>query len=144
MSDRPARWAAQAADALVYGLVLTAIVGGGVGLIGGVLSVLGFPWGWGLVGVKYGLFLFGWLIFGYGTLQLRPRAAWKEAEGGAALTAREETRFQAFVQSLPPARFLPLEPGDRLSTALRIFIGSLLMLGTSLVMEFVFGVTVYA
>lgn len=139
MADRLLRWLAQATDALVYGLVLTAVVGGGLGLVGGVVSALGFDWGWGLLGVKYGLFLVGWLVFGYGALQLRPRAAWKDDEGGTA-TPRSETRFQALVQSLPPARFLPLAPGERLSTAARIFVGSVLMLATSFVMGQVFGI----
>lgn len=140
MDDRLTHRSAQVADAVVYGLVMTAVVGGTIGLVGGLLSVLGFPFGWGLVGVKFGLFLIGWLVFGFGTLQLRPRAAWKDDE--ETVTAPSETRFQALVQSIPPARLLPLEPGERLSTALRIFLGGVLMLATSFAMEVAFGVTI--
>lgn len=103
-------------------------------------------------GVKFGLFVWGWLAFLVGTLMLRPQSAWRDDDddGLAAVEGEglldhddeevEESDFQRFVQQLPPARFRPVPPQARLPTGARIFVASLCMLAVSLVLEQAFGV----
>lgn len=94
-------------------------------------------------GVKYGLFVLGWLTFGYGTLLLLPDRPWKDDDETDIIEAQvegEDSEFQAFVQQLPPARFRQLEPERRLPTGLRLFLASLFVLAVSIVLEQAFGV----
>lgn len=130
-------------------------------------------------GVKYGLFVLGWLAFGYASYLLFPTSAWdddnghdsfgvppQEESGFQSLAQRpspvrfrqtpsddddsgydpfgvppdEETRFQSFAQRLPPARFHQIQPSHRLPTGVRLFVASLVVLGTSLVLGQVFGI----
>lgn len=98
--------------------------------------------------VKYGLFVFGWLALGYATLLLMPTPPWKDDEESSfnlsdAFTGPAEdpdTKFQRFVQGLPPARFRQIPHHARLSTGTRVFVAALAMLVGSLVLEQVFGV----
>lgn len=96
-----------------------------------------------LPGVKYGLFIFGWLAVGYGALVLRPAAAWRD-DGGLDLFDRSggkpDTKFQRLVQRLPPARFRQIPDSDRFSTAFRIFFSGVFIGLVSIVMEQVFGI----
>lgn len=132
------RWLGRLFDAVSYAVAVTGLVVG----VGGLLSFLaGLDW----LGVKWLLFLVGWLAFGYGTFALRPSPPWNdddpaESRDGEVVGARTETRFQAAVQRLPPARFRRLPVDDRLPAGVNIFLASLAMLGTSMAMEFVFGV----
>lgn len=96
-------------------------------------------------GVKFGLFVFGWLALFAGTMMLRPKSAWKDDDDGLLAfgedsSADPETGFQRFVQRVPPARFRPLPPAGRLPTGARVFLASVVMLLVSLAMEQVFGV----
>ena len=93
-------------------------------------------------GVKYGLFVFGWLAFGYATFLLIPSRAWEDDDGYDPFGSEEteETGFQSLVQDLPPARFRPVKPEHRLPTGIRLFFASVLILGTSIVLEQVFGI----
>lgn len=98
-----------------------------------------------LTGVKYGLFVFGWIALGYGTLLLRPTAAWNgEEQERIALfdrsTGTPDTAFQRFVQRVPPARFRQIPDGERLSTGARIMFSAVVMLLTSIALEQLFGV----
>lgn len=125
-------------DAVSYAVAVTAAVVA----CGGALS---FPVGLDWLGVKWVLFLVGWLTFGYATFTLRPKPPWSDDDPAAAETGRPvgnrtETRFQAAVQRLPPARFRQVPVDDRLSDGARLFLASLAMLGTSLAMEVVFGI----
>lgn len=93
--------------------------------------------------VKYGFFVLGWLTFGYGTLLLLPSRPWNDDDNTDLLEAAvdgEDSEFQSFVQRLPPARFRPLPPNRRLPTGVRVFLSSLFVLGTSIVLEFAFGI----
>ncbi len=126
----------QLLDAVSYAVWLTVLFSA----LSAALAVLA---GWRPApGVKYGLFVFGWLAFGFGTFKLLPSRPWKDDEGSVdALGAdADQTRFQALVQRLPPARFRPVPVADRLPTGARVFVGSLAMLGTSIVLEQVFGI----
>ena len=120
----------QALDAVVYGVVVVAAVV----VVSAVISV---PIGWGLVGVKYALFFLGFFLFGFSAFRLRPTPPWKDSEDPE---RREESRFGAFVQRIPPLDRYGLVPDDRLSTAARLFVASLLMLALSFLLETVFGV----
>ncbi|WP_232686754.1 DUF7555 family protein [Halobacterium zhouii] len=94
-------------------------------------------------GVKYGLFVFGWLAFGYATYLLFPTQAWEDDDDGRdpfGVPPNGETGFQSLVQDLPPARFRRIQPNHRLPTGIRLFLASLLMLGTSIVLEQAFGI----
>lgn len=145
-ADQPPRRLRQALDALVYAVAVTGLVF----FFGGLLSLL---FGAGLVGVKYVLFLVGLLLFGYATFQLRPEKPWdteKTEDGGVevvrkddtmeAIGSREQTRFQAAVQRLPPLSRYSLPPEERLPIAAKLFLASLAVLGTSFLMETAFGV----
>ena len=144
--DRSPRRLRQALDALVYAAAVTGLVF----FVGLVLSLLV---GAGLVGVKYVLFLVGLLLFGYSTFQLRPQRPWdteKTDDGGVevvradddmeSIGSREQTKFQAAVQRLPPLSRYSIPPEERLPVGLKLFLSSLAVLGTSFVMEAVFGV----
>jgi hypothetical protein len=67
-----------------------------------------------------------------------PTPTTKEAKRNFAST--DETPFQRFVQKLPPARFVPLRKSQRFSMGTKTMALSLAILGTSIVMEFVFHV----
>lgn len=139
--DRPDRRAGrtpsrmrQALDALVYGIVWVAALV----LVSAVVS---FPVGGGWVGVKYTLFFVGFFLFGLSVFQLRPTPPWKDDESVTS-DGREETRFQAFVQRVPPLGRYGLAPDERLPTAAKLFVASVLALVVSFVMETGFGVAV--
>lgn len=135
-------------DAVMYGLAVTAVMF----VIGGVLGLL---LGGGLVTVKFWLFLMGILMFGYATFQLRPSRPWKTEEGedgelkvtktkpkGESIGSRDESRFQATVQKIPPLSWYSLPPSERWPVGAKMFVASLVVLLTSFAMEFVFGVRV--
>lgn len=125
----------QALDAAVYAVVLVAVVVGAS-------AVVSLPVGWGLVGVKYVLFVLGFFLFGVSTFQLRPRPPWKDDDTGETVGTRDESRFQRLVQRVPPLGRYGLAPDDRLSPAAKRFLSSLLLLAVSFVLETVFGVAV--
>lgn len=135
-------WLGRLFDTAAYAAATTAVVAVAA-------AVPSFALGFGWVGVKWALFLVGWLAFGYGTLALRPSPPWKgddpvaDGDGaGEVVGGRQETRFQALVQALPPARFHPLPVDDRLPAGVNVFVAGLAMLVTSFALEAVFGVGV--
>jgi len=136
--DAPTDRVGQLLDVAAYGIWLTVLFA----VVSAALSVLV---GWRAApGAKYGLFVFGWLAFGYGTFQLLPSRPWKDdggdLPGPLSVTANEETKFQSLVQRLPPARFRQVPPVQRFPTGVRVFVGSLVMLATSIAMEQLFGI----
>lgn len=133
-TDRSSLRGRQALDAVAYAVAVTAVVG----VLSGAASL---AVGAGLVGVKYGLFVVGILLFGVATFKLRPSPP--DGDGGRALPADRggESSFQAAVQRALPARYR-VPPGDRLSDAVRLFLASLLVLATSYLMERLFGIAV--
>jgi len=130
----------QAVDALVYGAVVTLVVG----VAGAVAS---FSLGGGWFGVELTLFLVGAALLAYGAFQLRPAKRWdvefdddgfrvvRPGEGGRVVGSREETRFQAAVQRVPPLPRLGLAPEERLSPATKLFVAGVVMLLSSIVLE---------
>ncbi len=134
--DAPTDRLGQLLDAVTYAIWLTVAFAA----VSAVLAVLA---GWQAgPGVKYGLFVFGWLAFGYGTFKLLPTRPWKDDDerGPFEAAAGEDTQFQALVQRLPPARFRPVPVVHRLPTGVRVFLASMVMLGTSLALDQLFGI----
>lgn len=158
MSGRGSRLLAAILDAVTYALVAAAIATS-------VAAILSLPLGAGLVGVKYVLFYVGFAVFGAAIIVSWPSSAWRDAnlsfdflsfgedededettvpwvdtDPSTESGRPEQTPFQALVQALPPARFLPARPADRLPTGLRLFLAAIAIHGTSFVLEAVFGV----
>ncbi|RBI63083.1 hypothetical protein DMJ13_00555 [halophilic archaeon] len=147
--DRSPRRLRQALDVVVYSVAVT-------GVVFAFGAVVSFAVGAGLVGVKYTLFLVGLLLFGYGTLQLRPKRPWDVTktddeveivrrdgeENKRSIGSREETAFQSAVQRIPPLSHYSIPPEERLPPGVKLFVSSLAVLGTSFVMEAAFGVGV--
>jgi FtsH-binding integral membrane protein len=131
-STRQRRWL-QALDALVYSLAIA-------GLLTLVASVLSLGLGGGLVVAKYLLFFVGFALFAVGAIGMRPTPAWKDGDPPSVVGSEEETRFQGTLHRLPPLRRYDLAPAERLSAGAKLFVTSLLVLGTSFVLETVFGV----
>jgi hypothetical protein len=138
--------ARQALDAVMYGLAVAAMVF----VVG---ALLGVVLGGGLVTAKFVMFVVGLLMFGYATFQLRPDPPWdtkrtddgkvkvtKNDPGGSVVNSRDETKFQATVQRIPPLSRYSLPPDDRLSVGAKLFVASLATLAWSFVLETVFGV----
>jgi hypothetical protein len=121
----------QTLDALVYSLVFVAVL---VALA----AAVSFPLGAGWVGVKFALFFVGFFLFGLSALRLRPTPPWKDED--PASDDRDESRFQAVVQRLPPLGRYGLAPEERLPPPAKLFVASVLVLVTSFVMEAGFGV----
>lgn len=119
-------------DAVQYAVAVT-VAAAAVSAVPSVLL------GAGLVGVKYGLFVLGFLAFGYASFLLQPVKPWKD--GSRWRRNRDEpTPFQRAVRRLPPAAWFPVDPEDRFGRGAKLFLASLTMLATSYVMEAVFGV----
>lgn len=146
MATNSSRRARQALDAVVYGAAVAAVVFA----LG---TVLGLLIGGGLVTAKFVLFLVGILVFGISAFQMRPEPPWdteRTDDGEVKVTrtesrepvvgSRDETRFQAAVQRIPPLSWYSLPPSERLSTPAKLFVASLAMLGWSFALETVFGV----
>jgi len=142
----PSRRARQVVDAVVYANAVAAVVFA-LGVVVGLIV------GGGLVTAKYVLFVVGLLAFGYATLQLRPSPPWdttrtedgkikvtRNEPDGTVISEREETRFQAAVQRIPPLPWYSLPPSERFSIAAKMFLASLTVLAWSFVMETVFGI----
>ncbi|WP_425494380.1 DUF7555 family protein [Natronoglomus mannanivorans] len=121
-------------DAITYALVVTA----GATIVA---LVLGIATGGGFVRAKVILFLGGGLLMAYATIRLWPSSP-SDLESDSIPAAHDETRFQSFVQSIPPVRWLqPPPPEHRLTVPGKLFLGSIFVLLASYLMEAVFGVT---
>jgi hypothetical protein len=130
------------AYALVYALAVTALATAGA-------LVLGIATGGGLVRAKIFLFVAGWAMMAYAVVRLWPKnpsdvggsAEPIDPGSGTIPATGPESRFQATLRDLPPARWLPaLPPEQRITVPGKLFLGSLLVLLTSFLMETVFGV----
>lgn len=130
----------QAVDALVYGVVFTLVVGVAAG-------VGAFALGLGWLGVEVALFLLGMVLLGYAGFQLRPAKRWDVAfeddgyrivrpdSDGRVVGTREESRFQAAVQRVPPLPTVGLRPEARLSPAAKLLVAAVVVLLASLLLE---------
>lgn len=125
-------------DLVTYVALMLAVFGGVSGLSAVAVGGRFTP------GVKFGLFVFGWLAFFFGTMKLRPKAAWKSDDEGLLELSEDtdvrESDFQRLVQWLPPARFRQVPPDRRLPTGYRMFLAAVCMMAVSIVLEQFFGV----
>lgn len=130
-------------DTAVYAAVVVVVTAA-------VAFVLGVATGGGFVRMKALLFLAGFGLMAYSTVRLWPGSpedlerntmSGVSPPGGSIPAAPNQTRFQAFVNRLPPLRWLRPPPPDwRLTPAGKLFWGSVGVLLLSYLMETVFGV----
>ena len=129
--DAPqASFARRLLDTLAYAVALslsaflaTAVVSFGLGA------------GWG--GVKYLLFVLGFLAFGVGAFLLRPTPPWRDE---SIVQRTGQTPFERAVRRL--LGNYALAPDQQFPAGARVFVAGLLMLAVSFVMESVFGVVI--
>lgn len=109
---------------------------GGVVVVLGVLSVAVTGT---LVGLKVGLFLVGFGLFGVSALAIQPKRPTRESK--LVDFAREEpTRFEQLLYEVPPLRGEWLPAKRRVNRNWKLFATSLSLLAVSLALEDVFGV----
>lgn len=127
-------------DAITYALAVTALTA-----ISSLL--LGVATGGGIVRAKYLLFVVGWVLLAYATVRLWPTSiddvgsAPDHHATGSVPGARDSTRFQAFVRTLPPLRWVGPPPFEkRITPPGKLLLGSLFVLLLSFLMETVLGV----
>lgn len=106
-----------------------------------VTAPIGFLIGNSLIGVKYALFVVGVLLFGLGSFGIQPTPPHEDSKR-ISLDMLGETRLEAFVQTLPPIRDHPVPYDQRVDRGTKLFVTSLVVLGISLIMEFVLGIRV--
>ena len=136
----------QVVDAVVYALAVTVLV------LVVALVLAGLLYEDVAQGLVLITFVGGFVIFGYGTFQLRPSSAWKKARSSEAedeieiartetdaraesIGQAEHTPFQAAVQEVPPLRWYSIPPDQRLPTGVKIFLSGVLVLLASLLID---------
>ncbi|OIB56260.1 DUF7555 family protein [Natrialba sp. SSL1] len=111
--------------------------------------LLGLVTGGGPSQAKFTLFAVGFLLLGYATLRLWPstpsdldsQTELAGVEGDSIPETADRTRFQAFVQQLPPLRWVRSPPPEaRMRTQGKLLLGSIAVLLVSFLMETVFGI----
>lgn len=131
------RFVVKAIDAAVYAVVLTGVVF----VVGALVSAAA---GGGLPGAKWFMFFVGFAMFGYASLKLRPKAAWKSgADGGLFSGSDEPVGIERAVGDALDAVLPPtLRPtsDERPSSGTKLFLGSVCILAASFLMEFAFGI----
>ncbi|MFC6764000.1 DUF7555 family protein [Natrinema soli] len=127
-------------DALAYGLTMAVLTGIGA-------LTLGIATGGGLVRAKVLLFAIGWVLLAYAVVRLWPTTpddvgTPPDGQYGESLPETHDlTRFQAFVRTLPPVRWVRAPPPEkRVTVPGKLLFGGLLILLLSFLMEAVFGV----
>lgn len=153
MSDRPPevvgaiRLGRKTLDALAY----AALLAGAVTATSAFFELSGEGT---LFRTKYVLFWVGFALLAYASFQLRPDSPSKMESKGEFVTSgddrqkraagsvgtRTPTRLERVAAWLPPMRWVEVNPDDRFSTDTKRFLAAVLMLLTSIAMEFVFGI----
>lgn len=131
------RFAVKAVDAAAYAVVLTVVAF----VVGALVSAAA---GGGLPGAKWFMFFAGFAVFGYASLKLRPKAAWKEGDGGGLFSGSDEPvgierAVGAALDRVLPPRLRPT-PEERPSSGTKLFLGSVCILLASFLMEVVLGI----
>ncbi len=105
------------------------------------LAVLSLAVTGGLLGLKLGLFLVGFALFGIAALALQPKSPRRDRKL-VDFDGDDPTRFERLLYEVPPLRdeWLPAE--RRVSRNWKLFATSLALLAVSLALEDVFGVAV--
>lgn len=117
-------------DTLAYAVALSVLV---FLAAAAVSFALGGDWG----GVKFLLFVLGFLALGAGGFLLRPTPPWRDQP----LVQRTgQTPFERAVRRLLGDR--ALDPDQQLPAAARVLVAGVILLAVSFVMETVFGVVI--
>ena len=106
--------------------------------------VLSFAIGGTLATVKLMLFVVGFLLFGVGSIGIRPAPAAPHKDKLLSPDGGSQSRFEAKLQHLPPLNTQPLRFNDRIRRSWKIFLTSLLVLSISVFLEFELGFAVGA
>lgn len=124
------------ADALAYAGVVTALVAVAA-------MAIGVATGGGFVRGNVVLFVAGWALLAYATVRLWPTSPddLEESAAPVAGPSGSPSRIQRIAREVPPARWTrPPAREDRIGSAGKLFVSSLLVLCLSFVLETVFGV----
>ena len=111
----------------------------------GVLAVVAFIFGEGLLTLKYLLFVVGFIYFGVGTFGMRASLKRRPDEIERTrryLASTEEWDLEARLQDVPPLRWNHLPFDDRVSRNVKLFATGVVVLAISFAMEVVLGVQV--
>lgn len=124
-------------DAAGYAITVT----GGVLVLASVLTVIS---GGGGARLNFFVFLWGWIIMAYATFRLwpsKPPDEQPETQYAETLPDVHDTRWQQLTRQLPPLRWIDLPPPERrIPVDGQQFLASLVVLGTSFLLETVVGV----
>ncbi|WP_410766075.1 hypothetical protein [Haloferax sp. DFSO60] len=135
MQFDPRRIAVKAIDAVAYAVVLT-------GVVFLFTALVSFVAGGGLPGAKWLMFFIGFMMLAYASLKIRPRAPWKDGDGGGLFAGDDEQVGVASVVSGLLDRLLPPHlrpaPNERPTNGSKLFLAALGVLLTSFLMEAVF------
>lgn len=104
-------------------------------------SIIAFAIGGTLVTVKVGLFVIGILLFGIGTIGVRPAPAAPHKEKLLSPDGDSQARFEAWIQTFPPLSGRPLRFPDRIRRSWKLLVTSLVVLGVSAFLELGLGIT---
>ncbi|WP_148413827.1 hypothetical protein [Haloferax sp. KTX1] len=144
MEFDPRRVGVKTIDAVVYAVSLTGVVF----VVTAVVSTLA---GNGLPGAKWLMFFLGFAMFGYASLKVRPKAAWKrgdgnggngDSDGGLFSGSDEPVGVEKLVgdalDAILPPRLRPATGDERPSSGVKLLLASVCILATSYAMEVVF------
>ncbi|POG56948.1 DUF7555 family protein [Haloferax marisrubri] len=145
MEFDPRRFGVKTIDAVVYAVSLTGVVF----VVTALVSTLA---GNGLPGAKWLMFFLGFTMFGYASLKVRPKAAWKSgdgngnggSDGGLFSGSDEPVGVEKLVgdalDAILPPRLRPANSDERPSSGVKLLLASVCILATSYAMEVVFGI----
>ncbi|WP_058827965.1 hypothetical protein [Haloferax sp. Q22] len=145
MEFDPRRFGVKTIDAVVYAVSLTGVVF----VVTALVSTLA---GNGLPGAKWLMFFLGFAMFGYASLKVRPKAAWKSgngngnggSDGGLFSGSDEPVGVEKLVgdalDAVLPPRLRPTNSDERPSSGVKLLLASVCILATSYAMEVVFGI----
>lgn len=105
-------------------------------------SAIAIVVGGSLVTVKIGLFVIGILLFGIGAIGARPPPAAPHKDKLVSPDGDSQTRFEGWIQTLPPLNASPLRYPDRIRRSWKLLVTSFVVLGVSAFMEFGLGIAV--
>ncbi|ELZ89746.1 DUF7555 family protein [Haloferax sulfurifontis] len=144
MEFDPRRFGVKAIDAVAYAVALTGVVF----VVTAVVSTLA---GNGLPGAKWLMFFLGFAMFGYSSLKVRPKAAWKRGDGSGGTGGTDGGLFSGSdepvgveklvgdaLDAILPPRLRPATGDERPSSGVKLLLASVCILAASYAMEVVF------
>lgn len=104
-------------------------------------GIIAFAIGGSLVTLKVFLFTIGVFLVGIGIIGIRPAPAAPHKSKLASPDRESQTRFEAWIQMLPPLNTNPLRYPDRIRRSWKLLGTGLVIMGISAFLEFGLGVT---